>query len=52
MWCDEIHFNVRLKESRLCCSVMIGVGADGTKELVALADGSREPKAGQIYSGI
>ena len=42
VWVDGIHFNVRLEEERLCCLVMIGVRADGTKELVAIADGYRE----------
>ena len=37
-----MHFNVRLEEERLCCLVIVGVRADGTKELVAIADGYRE----------
>lgn len=41
-WADGIHFNVRLAEERLCTLVIVGVRADGTKELVALADGQRE----------
>ena len=41
-WADGVHFNVRLDEERLCCLVVVGVRADGTKELVALADGYRE----------
>jgi transposase-like protein len=41
-WVDGIHFNVRLEEDRLCTLVIIGVRRDGTKELVALADGYRE----------
>jgi transposase-like protein len=36
------HFRVRLEQARLCCLVMVGVRADGTKELVAVADGERE----------
>jgi putative transposase len=44
VWVDGVHFNVRLEEERLCCLVMIGVRLDGTKELVALADGYRESK--------
>ena len=39
MWVDRIYFNIRLEDDRLCTLVMIGVRADGTKELVALADG-------------
>jgi putative transposase len=42
IWADGVHFNVRLEEDRLCCLVIVGVRADGTKELVALADGYRE----------
>ena len=41
-WADGIHFNLRLEDGRLCCLVLIGVRADGTKELVAVADGERE----------
>jgi transposase-like protein len=42
LWVDGIHVNVRLEEHKLCLLVMIGVRADGRKELVALADGYRE----------
>ena len=42
VWADGVHFNVRLEEDRLCCLVLVGVRADGTKELVAIADGYRE----------
>jgi transposase-like protein len=42
IWVDGIHFNVRLEEERLCTLVIVGVRADGTKELVAIADGYRE----------
>jgi transposase-like protein len=41
-WADGIHFNLRLEDGRLCCLVLVGVRADGTKELVAVADGERE----------
>lgn len=44
VWVDGIHFNVRLEEDRLCCLVIVGVRTDGSKELVALADGYRESK--------
>jgi hypothetical protein len=37
-----VHVNVRLEEERLCLLVLIGVRADGTKELITLADGYRE----------
>jgi transposase-like protein len=42
LWVDGIHVNIRLEEQKLCLLVMIGVRADGRKELVALADGYRE----------
>ncbi|MDG5486982.1 IS256 family transposase [Mycolicibacterium gadium] len=42
LWADGIHVNVRLEETKLCLLVLIGVRADGRKELVALADGYRE----------
>jgi transposase-like protein len=42
LWADGIHVNVRLEEHKLCLLVVIGVRADGRKELVALADGYRE----------
>jgi len=42
LWVDGIHLGIRLGEDKLCLLVMIGVRADGRKELVALADGYRE----------
>ena len=42
LWVDGVHFNVRLDEDRVCTLVIVGVRADGKKELVALADGHRE----------
>ena len=42
LWVDGIHLKVRLEQDKVCLLVMIGVRLDGTKELVALADGFRE----------
>jgi putative transposase len=42
VWADGVHLNVRLEEEKLCLLVMIGVRVDGTKELIALAEGYRE----------
>jgi putative transposase len=42
VWVDGIHLKVRLEQDKVCLLVMLGVRADGTKELVALADGFRE----------
>ena len=42
VWADGIHVNIRLDEEKLCLLVLLGVRVDGTKELIALADGYRE----------
>ncbi len=42
LWADGIHVNIRLEQERLCLLVLVGVRADGTKELIALTDGHRE----------
>jgi len=42
VWVDGIHLKVRLEQDKVCLLVMIGVRADGTKQLVALDDGHRE----------
>jgi transposase-like protein len=42
LWADGVHVNIRPQEHKLCLLVMIGVRADGRKELIALADGYRE----------
>jgi transposase-like protein len=42
VWADGVHFRIRLEEDRLCCLVVVGVKADGTKELLACSDGYRE----------
>ena len=42
VWVDGIHLKVRLNQDKVCLLVMVGVRADGTKELVALEDGHRE----------
>jgi transposase-like protein len=42
VWVDGLHLKVRLEQDKVCLLVMIGVRADGTKELVALSDGFRE----------
>jgi transposase-like protein len=42
VWVDGIHLKVRLEQDKVCLLVILGVRADGQKELVALADGFRE----------
>ena len=41
LWVDGIHLKVRLDQEKLCLLVMLGVRADGRKELVAITDGYR-----------
>jgi putative transposase len=43
LWVDGVHLKVLPEQDKVCLLVMIGVRADGRKELVALADGFREP---------
>ncbi|MFJ1618451.1 IS256 family transposase [Streptomyces sp. NPDC088251] len=42
VWVDGIHLRIRLDEAKAAVLVVIGVRADDTKELVAMADGYRE----------
>src|SRR5690625_2007506 len=42
VWVDGIHLKVRLEQDKICLLVMIGVRADGRKELITVADGYRE----------
>lgn len=42
VWVDGIHLKVRLQQEKICLLVMIGVRADGRKELITVADGYRE----------
>jgi transposase-like protein len=41
MWFDGIDLK-RLEATKVCLLVMIGMHVDGSKELIALADGFRE----------
>ena len=42
VWADGVHLRIRLGESKACVLVLIGVRADGTKELIAMDEGYRE----------
>ncbi|CAL9661144.1 IS256 family transposase ISGpo1 [Streptomyces sp. enrichment culture] len=42
VWADGIHLNIRLEEAKACVLVLVGVRADGSRELIALKDGYRE----------
>lgn len=44
IWADGIYFNIRLDKDRPCILVVIGVRADGKKELLGIHDGHRESK--------
>ncbi|MFF0190983.1 IS256 family transposase [Streptomyces sp. NPDC005244] len=42
VWADGIHLRIRLDQAKACVLVLMGVRADGTKGLIAMADGYRE----------
>lgn len=42
VWADGVHPKVRLSPARSCVLVLMGVRTDGSKELIALAEGLRE----------
>lgn len=42
VWADGVHLRVRLDGAKASVLVLVGVRADGTKELIALTDGYRE----------
>ncbi|SEB62207.1 Transposase (or an inactivated derivative) [Streptomyces sp. 2131.1] len=42
VWADGVHPKVRLGQVRSCVLVLMGVRTDGSKELIALAEGLRE----------
>jgi transposase-like protein len=42
VWADGVHPKVRLGQSHSCVLVLLGVRVDGTKELIAIAEGLRE----------
>ncbi|MFR9799975.1 IS256 family transposase [Streptomyces sp. MS06] len=42
VWADGIHLRIRLRKAKSCVLVLMGVRADGTKELIAMSDGYRE----------
>jgi transposase-like protein len=46
IWADGVYFNIRLEDDRQCILVLIGATEDGSKELLAIADGYRESEEG------
>ena len=49
LWVDGIHLKVRLEQDKVCLLVMIGVRADGRKELVG--SGRRIPREHRVLGG-
>ncbi|MET7977310.1 IS256 family transposase [Streptomyces mirabilis] len=42
VWADGVHPKIRLGQTHSCVLVLLGVRLDGSKELIALAEGLRE----------
>ena len=42
VWADGVHPKIRPSETHSCLLVLMGVRVDGTKELIAIAEGLRE----------
>ena len=42
IWVDGIHSGLRAEDTKLCALTVIGVNAQGKKQLLAIEDGSRE----------
>ncbi|MFI6797609.1 IS256 family transposase [Streptosporangium canum] len=42
VWADGVHLKIRLDQAKACVLVLVGVRADGSKELIALDEGYRE----------
>ncbi|MDI5904824.1 MULTISPECIES: IS256 family transposase [Streptomyces] len=50
VWADGVHLRLRLEEAKVAVLVMVGVRADGTKELIAMTDGYRE--SSEAWAGL
>ncbi|RPE38988.1 transposase-like protein [Streptomyces sp. Ag109_O5-1] len=50
VWADGVHLRIRLEEAKAAVLVLMGVRADGTKELIALTDGYRE--SSEAWAGL
>ncbi|MFE4756531.1 transposase [Streptomyces sp. NPDC056704] len=50
VWVDGIHLRIRLDQAKAAVLVVLGVCADGTKELVAMADGCC--KSSEAWAGL
>lgn len=43
IWADGVHLKVGLDQAKACVLVLVGVRADGSKQLIALDEGYQEP---------
>lgn len=50
VWADGVHLRIRLEEAKAAVLVLMGVRADGTKELIAMTDGYRE--SSEAWAGL
>lgn len=50
VWADGVHPRIRLEEAKAAVLVLMGVRADGTKELIAMSDGYRE--SSEAWAGL
>lgn len=50
VWADGVHLRIRLEEVKAAVLVLMGVRADGTKELIAMSDGYRE--SSEAWAGL
>jgi transposase-like protein len=50
VWADGVYPRIRLEEAKFAVLVLMGVRADGTKELIAMTDGYRE--SSEAWAGL
>ncbi|MGW4783516.1 IS256 family transposase [Streptomyces sp. NPDC004230] len=50
VWADGVRLRIRLEEAKAAVLVLMGVRADGTKELIAMTDGYRE--SSEAWAGL
>ncbi|MFJ2915574.1 IS256 family transposase [Streptomyces sp. NPDC087228] len=50
VWADGVHLRIRLEEAKAAVLVLMGVRADGTKELIEMTDGYRE--SSEAWAGL
>ncbi|MET9793548.1 IS256 family transposase [Streptomyces canus] len=50
VWADGVHLCIRLADAKTAVLVMVGVRADGAKEVIAMTDGYRE--SSEAWAGL